>query len=82
MSSYTCNSSPAYTLKGMGYLHQVVVVAVVVLQCRVGDVLRATTAMTMQMTYPTMNIMFGGKNTTPDSRSYTTVASMRQQQSL
>eukprot|EP00775_Hariotina_reticulata_P001468 gene1468-1810_t len=28
--------------------------------CRLGDVVRATTAMTMQMTYPTMNLMFGG----------------------
>jgi hypothetical protein len=27
---------------------------------RVGDVVRATSAVTMQMTYPTMNIMFGG----------------------
>lgn len=29
-------------------------------QCRVGDVVRATTAFTMQMTYPTMQLMFGG----------------------
>eukprot|EP00879_Flechtneria_rotunda_P004362 GHRR01004613.1.p1 GENE.GHRR01004613.1~~GHRR01004613.1.p1 ORF type:complete len:153 (+),score=23.47 GHRR01004613.1:73-531(+) len=29
--------------------------------CQIGDVVRGTTAMTMQMTYPTMNIMFGGK---------------------
>ncbi|WIA21859.1 hypothetical protein OEZ85_004235 [Tetradesmus obliquus] len=28
--------------------------------CCVGDVVRATSAMTMQMVYPTMNIMFGG----------------------
>eukprot|EP00878_Enallax_costatus_P007161 GHUV01007505.1.p1 GENE.GHUV01007505.1~~GHUV01007505.1.p1 ORF type:complete len:228 (+),score=53.81 GHUV01007505.1:252-935(+) len=28
--------------------------------CRVGDVVRATSAMTIQMVYPTMNIMFGG----------------------
>ena len=31
------------------------------LQVRVGDVLRATTAATMQMTYPTLNLLFGGK---------------------
>eukprot|EP00882_Tetradesmus_deserticola_P015462 GHRQ01016475.1.p1 GENE.GHRQ01016475.1~~GHRQ01016475.1.p1 ORF type:complete len:225 (+),score=86.40 GHRQ01016475.1:72-746(+) len=28
--------------------------------CRPGDVVRATSAMTMQMVYPTVNIMFGG----------------------
>jgi hypothetical protein len=33
----------------------------VVLQCQVGDVVRATTAYTMQMTYPTMQLMFGGE---------------------
>jgi hypothetical protein len=32
-----------------------------VVQCRVGDIVRATSAMTMQMVYPTMNIMFGGE---------------------
>lgn len=31
------------------------------LQCRVGDVVRATTAYTLQMTYPPMQLMFGGK---------------------
>lgn len=30
------------------------------MQCRVGDVVRATSAMTMQMVYPTINVMFGG----------------------
>lgn len=31
------------------------------LQVQVGDVLRGTTAAMMQMTYPTMNLMFGGE---------------------
>lgn len=31
------------------------------LQCRVGDVVRATTAFTMQMTFPTAQLLFGGK---------------------
>jgi hypothetical protein len=39
-------------------------------QCRVGDVVRATTAFTMQMTYPAMQLMFGGEagRHTADSR--------------
>jgi hypothetical protein len=35
----------------------------VLLQCRVGDVVRATSAMTMQMVYPTVNIFLGGERT-------------------
>ena len=30
------------------------------LQVQVGDTLRAVTCVLMQMTYPTMNLMFGG----------------------
>lgn len=44
---------------------------IVVAQCCVGDVVRATSAMTMQMVYPTMNIMFGGERRQQQQQSST-----------
>jgi hypothetical protein len=54
-----CSNVPSQTHHSLCYA---VLCWVVLLQCRVGDVVRATTAYTLQMSYPPMQLMFGGKH--------------------